>query len=66
MAICAHILNLFHLYKPLDMLLLDQKYECVSLSIHNSNIPPLSFKRKKINSAFSDEPPTPPLPTSKI
>lgn len=52
MAIFAHIINLFHLYKSLDMLLLDQKYECISLSIHNSNIPPLSFKRKKINSAL--------------
>ena len=48
----AHILNLFHWYKFLDMLLLDQKYECVKLLIHNSNFPPLSFKKKKINSVL--------------
>lgn len=60
----THILNFFH-YLDLDMLLSDQKYECVKLLIHNSNFPPLSFVKKN-QQCFSDKPPTPPLPTAKI
>lgn len=32
------------------MLLLNQRYECVRHLIHNSKLPPLSFKRRKSNS----------------
>lgn len=39
--------KLFHWYKFLHMLLLNQRYECIRLLIHNPKLPPLSYKRKK-------------------